>query len=96
MIPILLSAYAWQIGVGIPVLIIITCETYLRFYGVKLIECYQHYAKTETRRRCRCVPSCSEYAILCLKRYELIKALIKIGKRLFGTCKGSEFIIDMP
>ena len=71
-------------------------EFYLRFLGVKIVECYQHYAKEETRRRCLCVPSCSEYAILCLKKYELIYALLKIRKRLFVTCKGDDYILDDP
>lgn len=75
---------------------IVIAEVYLRFLCIKFIECYQHYAKEETRRRCLCVPSCSEYAILCLKKYELIKALIKIRKRLFVTCKGDDYIIDYP
>lgn len=71
-------------------------EIYLRFLGIKIVECYQHYAKEETRRRCLCIPSCSEYAIACLKRYTLIIALIKIRKRLFVTCKGYIIKIDYP
>ena len=61
---------------------IVFSDFYLRFLGIKAVECYQHYAKEETRRKCLCVPSCSEYAILCLKKYELIKALLKIKKRI--------------
>lgn len=76
--------------------IVIIMETYGRFLAIKVVECYQHYATEEKRRRCKCVPSCSEYAILCLKKYELIYALIKIRKRLFVTCKGFDFIIDDP
>ena len=76
--------------------IVIIMETYGRFLAIKFVECYQHYATEEKRRRCKCVPSCSEYAILCLKKYELIYALIKIRKRLFVTCKGFDFIIDDP
>lgn len=71
-------------------------ETYGRFLAIKAVECYQHYATEEKRRRCKCVPSCSEYAILCLKKYELIFALLKIRKRLFVTCQGFEYIIDPP
>ena len=69
-------------------------EFSLKYIGIKIVECYQHYATEQTRRKCLCVPSCSEYAILCLKKYELIYALIKIRKRLFITCKGYDFIID--
>lgn len=78
------------------VFVVLFSDLYLRFWGIKIVECYQHYAKAETRRRCLCVPSCSEYAILCLKKYELIYALSKIRKRLFVTCKGYDYIIDNP
>ena len=83
----------------IPVSIIsywLISEFSLRYIGIKIVECYQHYAKEETRRRCICVPSCSEYAIACFKKYELIKALIKIRKRLTVTCKGIIYKIDDP
>jgi putative component of membrane protein insertase Oxa1/YidC/SpoIIIJ protein YidD len=78
------------------VLILIFSELYLRFLGIKVVECYQHYAKEETRRRCLCVPSCSEYAILCFKKYFFIYAIMKIYKRLFKTCKGENYKIDWP
>lgn len=76
--------------------IVIIAEMYGRFLAIKFVECYQHYASEEKRRNCKCIPSCSEYAILCLKKYELLYALIKIRKRLFVTCKGFDFIIDDP
>ena len=75
---------------------ILFSEAYLRFLCIKIVECYQHYAKEETRRRCLCIPSCSEYAILCLKKYELIFALFKIRKRLYKTCKGDIYVLDFP
>lgn len=71
-------------------------ELYLCFLGIKVVECYQHYSKEETRRRCLCVPSCSEYAILCFKKYTFIYALTRIYKRLFITCKGEDYKIDWP
>ena len=64
---------------------------------IKAIECYQHYAKVETRRRCICVPSCSEYSIAVLKKYHIFKALNKIRIRLFKTCRGGfGYISDEP
>ena len=76
---------------------IIVIEVYLRFCCILVVKCYQHYAKEETRRRCKCVPSCSEYAILSLKRvYPLLIALLKIRKRLYVTCNGEEYKIDFP
>lgn len=82
--------------VFITVLLVVVFESYGRFLGIKTVECYQHYASKETRRRCLCVPSCSEYAILCLKKYGLIRALHKIRKRLYVTCQGSDYVIDWP
>ena len=93
---ILFLPYAWQKGICIPAVALMTLECYLRFYGIVLVRCYQHYAKEKTRRKCLCVPSCSDYAVLCLKRYGLVKALVKIRKRLFVTCRGKEFKIDAP
>ncbi len=74
---------------------LVTFALISKYFCIKLVECYQHYAKEETRRRCSCKPTCSEYSILVLKKYCLIVALIKIRKRLFHTCNG-EYKIDFP
>ena len=66
-----------------------------RLLCIKLVDCYQHYAKEETRRKCLCKPTCSEYAISVLKKHCLIVALNKIRIRLFITCKG-DYKIDLP
>ena len=84
-----------RIFIFIPI-ILIFCELYLRFLGIKAVECYQHYASEERRRKCLCKPSCSEYAILCFKKYCLFRALAKIRARLFKTCRGDEYKIDIP
>ena len=41
---------------------------FLKKLCIKSIECYQHYAKEETRRKCVCIPSCSEYSIAVLNK----------------------------
>lgn len=84
--------------IGLCVLLIfILFESYFRFCLILTVKCYQHYAKEETRRRCLCVPSCSQYAILSLKKiFPLLLALLKIRKRLYVTCKGEEYILDFP
>lgn len=89
------AAYYLEIPVSIAAYGLIT-EFSLRVIGIKIVECYQHYASEKTRRKCLCVPSCSEYAVASFKRYELILALIKIRKRLTVTCKGERYIIDPP
>lgn len=72
-------------------------ETYLRFCLISVVKCYQRYAKEETRRRCKCIPSCSEYALICLKKiFPLTLALLKIRKRLYVTCNGEEYKADFP
>ncbi len=71
-------------------------EVGIRILSIWIIKCYQHYAKEETRRRCLCIPSCSEYSIMCLKKYPLTISYIKIYKRLFKTCKGEMYLIDKP
>lgn len=72
-------------------------EIYIRFCLIQTIKCYQHYAKKETRKRCMCVPSCSEYAIICLGRiFPLIIALNKIWIRLYKTCNGEDYKLDFP
>ncbi|MDL2314928.1 membrane protein insertion efficiency factor YidD [Bacteroidales bacterium OttesenSCG-928-C19] len=63
---------------------------------ILLIELYQHYAPENMRRRCVCMPSCSEYGILALRKYGVIKGLYKTYIRLTKKCKGSTYIIDYP
>lgn len=90
------SLDVWLNIVALVIFMIAMLESYGRLLAIKMVECYQHYASNEKRRRCKCVPSCSEYAILCLKKYELVHSLFKIRKRLFITCKGFEYITDLP
>lgn len=78
-------------------LLLLIFELYLRYCFIQTVKCYQHYAKEETRRRCLCIPSCSEYAILCFKQvFPLAVALLRIRKRLYKTCKGDDYKIDYP
>lgn len=89
-------ATIFQISVFI-LLILSIVEVYIRFCLLQTVKCYQHYAKEKTRRRCMCVPSCSEYAILCLgKVFPLTLALIKIRIRLYKTCRGEDYKLDFP
>ncbi len=63
---------------------------------IGIIRLYQRYAPEDVRRRCVCMPTCSEYGILCLQKYNLIKALIMIYKRVFKTCGPLDYIEDWP
>lgn len=60
------------------------------------IKLYQHYADEDVRRRCVCKPTCSEYAIIVLKKYGVLIGIYKIYIRLFKTCFGTVYKIDEP
>ncbi|WP_294630030.1 membrane protein insertion efficiency factor YidD [uncultured Bacteroides sp.] len=63
---------------------------------IGLVKLYQHYAPEEIRRKCLYKPTCSEYAILALEKYGLIKGSYKTYIRLFRMCRGIEYGIDYP
>lgn len=67
----------------------------LKKVAVLCVECYQHYAPEEYRRLCLCKPTCSEYALIVLKKYNFIKAIYLIYIRLTKTCKNT-YKIDFP
>lgn len=66
----------------------------LRYIMIWFIRVYQRYAKSETRLRCCYTPSCSEYAILALKKYGALIGGIKAVKRLLRC--GPPGGIDYP
>ena len=51
-----------------------------------VIRVYQAYAPSDLRLRCRYTPSCSEYAILALMKYGVVKGSYMTIKRL-QRCK---------
>lgn len=66
----------------------------LRYIMIWFIRVYQRYAKSETRLRCCYTPSCSEYAILALKKYGALIGGIRAVKRLLRC--GPPGGIDYP
>ena len=68
---------------------------FLKKICILWVELYQHYASDETRRRCTLMPSCSEYALLALEKYNVFKGLHKIYIRTTTKCKGN-YEIDYP
>ncbi|MEY8309334.1 membrane protein insertion efficiency factor YidD [Erysipelotrichaceae bacterium 51-3] len=69
---------------------------YLRAILIEMVRIYQRLAPERIRRRCLCMPTCSEYALLVLETEKLPQALRKITIRLHRTCKGSIYKIDRP
>ena len=64
--------------------------------AIGAIRLYQRYAPEHIRRKCLFKPTCSEYAILVIKKYGLLIGLIKTYYRLFKRCKGRIYMIDYP
>ena len=60
------------------------------------VRLYQRYAPEEIRRRCLFKPTCSEYTILAIQKYGVIKGLYKAYIRVFKKCKGRIYRIDEP
>lgn len=58
----------------------------MKFIMVWFVRLYQRYANSETRLRCCFTPSCSEYAILAIKKYGAIYGVIKAIHRI-RRCK---------
>lgn len=83
----------WECEDGLHWLLILLCGKTICKTAVKL---YQRYASEETRRKCRCMPSCSEYALLALDKYWWPKALWLIYRRLTHTCMQPGYKVDYP
>lgn len=71
------------------------CLLLLKYILLTSIELYQHYASEQTRRKCVCMPSCSVYATMALKKYNVFKAARLILNRL-SKCCGTVCFIDYP
>jgi putative component of membrane protein insertase Oxa1/YidC/SpoIIIJ protein YidD len=63
---------------------------------IGVVRLYQHYAPERIRRKCIFKPTCSEYMILALEKYGLIKGLYKGMYRMFFRCKGFYYSVDYP
>lgn len=63
---------------------------------IGVIRLYQRYAPERVRRKCLFKPTCSEYAILAIEKYGVIRGLYKSYIRLFKKCRGRIYRIDEP
>ncbi len=63
--------------------------------AINAIKLYQRYAPDSLRNKCRFEPSCSEYMILAIEKYGLVKGVRKGIKRL-NRCNISGGGFDYP
>lgn len=68
----------------------------VRWIAILVVKLYQHYADETVRRRCLLKPTCSEYAIIVLKKYGFLIGCLKIWMRLNFKCRGNVYYIDEP
>jgi len=73
-------------------LTLLLCAKWIVIYCIRL---YQRFACYEVRSKCVFIPNCSEYMILAIKKYGLIKG-IKKGKDRFKRCKEPNGGEDYP
>ena len=76
-------------------LIVCAVIVFLKRIIIFLVRVYQRFASDKRRERCRFEPSCSEYMILALEKYGLIKGLKKGISRL-RRCKPPNGGFDPP
>ena len=67
----------------------------LKNFLIGIVHLYQKYSPEEKRRSCLFKPTCSEYAILALNKYGVIRGIPKILDR-FKRCHGNKYRIDYP
>ena len=75
------SLYCVRLLTVFPFLLLINGIILLKYALIWLIRLYQRYARSDLRLRCVYDPSCSEYSILALKKYGLIRGICKSHDR---------------
>ena len=76
------------------VFLLYICFTLKRII-IWLVRVYQCFAPDQLRSACLFVPSCSEYMVLSLRKYNVVKALWKGIYRLY-RCRAPNGGIDLP
>lgn len=73
----------------------VTLLASLRMLIINLVKLYQHYAPEWMRRRCMMLPSCSEYCIMAVRKYGVVRGCWKTTYRLTHKCLG-HYEVDWP
>ena len=95
----LLSKYFYSVKTDIMSLTIFFLVIYVlvtaKRFIIFLIRIYQRFAPDHVRNKCRFEPSCSEYMILSIEKYNLLKG-IKKGSKRCKRCNVSDGGYDYP
>lgn len=85
-----MGAWAWIVAVATAII------AFSRVLIISAVKVYQRYTPDSVRRNCILMPTCSEYCILALKKYGVIRGCHKTIHRLFHTCIGDDYREDWP
>lgn len=77
------------------VILLIVILIFRKSIFIFIIRIYQKYAPYQIRSTCLYVPNCSEYMILAIQKYGLIKG-VKMGIRRYKRCEPPHGGIDYP
>lgn len=77
-------------------LLIIYAIISVKWFAIDMVKIYQHYAPAYIRRRCLLMPTCSEFAILSLRKYGFIIGTFLTLYRIFYRCRGTIYRIEYP
>ncbi len=67
-----------------------------RYAVIGCVRLYQRYASERTRRRCLFRPTCSEYAILAVRKYGAVIGVVMAIYRVVVRCRGVWYRVDYP
>jgi putative component of membrane protein insertase Oxa1/YidC/SpoIIIJ protein YidD len=87
--PFVVLIVVWAICQGIGFIVV------LKQMVIGFVHLYQHYSPEEVRRNCLFKPTCSEYMLLAIEKYGLLKGVLKSFGR-FKRCNGDTYRIDYP
>ncbi|MCD7823574.1 MAG: membrane protein insertion efficiency factor YidD [Oscillospiraceae bacterium] len=101
-VSIILGIVIHSFGAPVAVAVIVPCML-LAVYAAAMmkrtvicaVKIYQRYASDEIRNKCRFEPSCSDYMLLAIEKYGLLKGL-KMGINRLKRCNINGGGIDYP
>lgn len=76
-------------------LLLFTTLLFLKYICIWAIKMYQLLAPAEVRLACNFIPSCSEYMILSIRKYGVVKG-IYVGRKRMQKCHYPNGGIDYP
>ena len=86
----------WRVVIICTLVIVAELFFCLKYAVIGAIKLYQHYANEEVRRRCLFMPTCSEYAIMAVRKYGVLVGSCKSYRRIVHRCRGNTYRIDYP